>query len=98
MKHARFLLFKNAARLATLIRKKRIPSTTLHLPEAALKTFKTFDGATIAYHDEGEGSPVILLHGYGVDGLGQFGNFERILPILEKRQTLFIEAFGGAPG
>ena len=62
-----------------------------------MKTFITFDGATIAYHDEGEGSPVILLHGYGVDGLGQFGNFERILPLLEKRQTLFIEAFGGAP-
>src|SRR6516164_10969206 len=63
----------------------------------ALKTFVTFDGATIAYHDEGEGSPVILSHGYGVDGLGQFGNLERILPLLEKRQTLFIEAFGGAP-
>ena len=62
-----------------------------------MKTFITFDGATIAYHDEGQGSPVILLHGYGVDGLGQFGNFERILPLLEKRQTLFIEAFGGAP-
>jgi pimeloyl-ACP methyl ester carboxylesterase len=37
------------------------------------------------------------LHGYGVDGLGQFGSFERILPILEARQTLFIETFGGAP-
>ena len=60
----------------------------------ALKTFVTFDGATIAYHDEGEGSPVILSHGYGVDGLGQFGNLERILPLLEKRQTLFIETLG----
>ena len=59
-----------------------------------MQTFITFDGPTIAYHDEGEGSPVILLHGYGVDGLGQFGNFERILLLLEKRQTLFIEAFG----
>jgi hypothetical protein len=35
--------------------------------------------------------------GYGVDGLGQFGNFERILPILEARQKLFIETFGAAP-
>ena len=58
------------------------PLHDLYPPEAALKTFITFDGATIAYHDEGEGSPVILLHGYGVDGLGQFGNFERILPLL----------------
>ena len=62
-----------------------------------MRTFITFDGATIAYHDQGHGSPVILLHGYGVDGLGQFGDLERILPILEKRQALFIEAFGGAP-
>ena len=62
-----------------------------------MKTFITFDGATIAYHDEGEGSPVILLHGYGVDGLGQFGNFERILPLLQKRQTLLIEAAPPVP-
>ena len=62
-----------------------------------MKTFASFDGATIAYHDEGEGFPVILLHGYGVDGLGQFGSFERILPMLEQRQKLFIETFGGAP-
>ena len=50
-----------------------------------------------AYHDEGEGPAVILLHGFGVDGLGQFGDFERILPILEKRQEMFREVFGGAP-
>lgn len=62
-----------------------------------MKTFASFDGALIAYHDEGDGAPVILLHGYGVDGLGQFGSFERILPLLEQRQRLFIEAFGGAP-
>lgn len=62
-----------------------------------MKNFASFDGATIAYHDEGEGSPVILLHGYGVDALGQFGSFERILPMLEERQKLFIETFGAAP-
>jgi pimeloyl-ACP methyl ester carboxylesterase len=69
----------------------------LHSLEVALKNFASFDGATIAYHDKGEGSPVILLHGYGVDALGQFGSFELILPMLEERQKLFIETFGGAP-
>jgi pimeloyl-ACP methyl ester carboxylesterase len=62
-----------------------------------MNTFKSFDGIQIAYHDEGEGPAVILLHGFGVDGLGQFGDFERILPILEKRQEMFREVFGGAP-
>jgi pimeloyl-ACP methyl ester carboxylesterase len=62
-----------------------------------VKTFKSFDGATISYHDEGQGFPVILLHGYGVDSLGQFGSFERIQSVLEARQKLFIETFGGAP-
>jgi pimeloyl-ACP methyl ester carboxylesterase len=62
-----------------------------------MKTFTSFDGIRIAYHDEGEGPAVILLHGFGVDGLGQFGEFERILPILEKRQKLFREVFGEAP-
>jgi pimeloyl-ACP methyl ester carboxylesterase len=52
-----------------------------------VKTFASFDGATIAYHDEGEGFPVILLHGYGVDALGQFGSFERILPSLKKDKS-----------
>ena len=58
---------------------------------------RSFDGTRIAYHDEGQGPAVILLHGFGVDGLGQFGEFERILPLLEKRQAMFQEVFGGAP-
>lgn len=62
-----------------------------------MNTFGSFDGIRIAYHDEGEGPAVILLHGFGVDGMGQFGEFERILPILEKRQEMFREVFGGAP-
>ena len=62
-----------------------------------MNTFTSFDGIRIAYHDEGEGPAVILLHGFGVDGLGQFGDFERILPILEKRQEMFREVFGAAP-
>jgi len=62
-----------------------------------MNTFTSFDGIRIAYHDEGAGPAVILLHGFGVDGLGQFGDFERILPILEKRQEMFREVFGAAP-
>jgi len=62
-----------------------------------MDTFTSFDGLPIAYLDEGEGPPVILLHGFGVDGLGQYGDFERIVPLLEKRQQMFREAFGAAP-
>lgn len=62
-----------------------------------MKSFPSFDGTRIAYHDEGGGPAVILLHGFGVDGLSQFGEFERILPLLEKRQEMFREVFGGAP-
>ena len=62
-----------------------------------MHTFTSFDGTRIAYSDEGDGPAVILLHGFGVDALGQFGEFERILPGLEKRQAMFRQAFGGAP-
>src|SRR5438067_1210410 len=49
--------------------------------------FISFDGAEIAYRDQGRGHAVVLLHGGGgVDGLGQFGSFEHILPVLEKRR------------
>ena len=61
-----------------------------------MKTFTSFDGIRIAYHDEGEGPAVVLLHGGYVDGLGQFGEFERILPLHEKLQEMFREVFGGA--
>jgi pimeloyl-ACP methyl ester carboxylesterase len=56
----------------------------------------SFDGVRIAYHDEGEGPAVILLHGFGVDGLGQFGDFERVLQLAQRRQEMFREVFGGA--
>ena len=62
-----------------------------------MNTFSSFDGTRIAYHDEGRGPAIILLHGFGVDGLGQFGDLECILPLLERRQAMFREAFGGAP-
>ena len=61
-----------------------------------MKTFTSFDGVHIAYHDLGQGPIVILLHGGFVDGLGQFGEFDRILPLAEKRQAMFREVFGGA--
>jgi pimeloyl-ACP methyl ester carboxylesterase len=61
-----------------------------------VQTFTSFDGLHIAYHDEGQGPTVILLHGFGVDALGQFGDFERMRPRLEKRQQMFREVFGGA--
>jgi pimeloyl-ACP methyl ester carboxylesterase len=62
-----------------------------------MHTHVSFDGTRIAYHDEGDGPTVILLHGFGVDALGQFGEFEHILPRLEKRQEMFRQAFGGSP-
>ncbi len=62
-----------------------------------LNTFVSFDGIQIAYHDEGDGPVVILLHGGYVDALGQFGDFERILPALKRREEMFREVFGGAP-
>lgn len=62
-----------------------------------MHTFTSFDGLRIAYHEEGDGPTVILLHGFGVDGLGQFGEFGRILPLLEKLDEVFREVFGGAP-
>ena len=61
-----------------------------------MHTFTSFDGLRIAYHDEGEGPSVLLLHGFGVDALGQFGDFERVRLILEKRQQMFREVFGAA--
>jgi pimeloyl-ACP methyl ester carboxylesterase len=61
-----------------------------------MNIFTSFDGVPIAFHDEGSGPAVILLHGGFADGLGQFGDFERILPFLVKRQEMFRELFGGA--
>jgi pimeloyl-ACP methyl ester carboxylesterase len=61
-----------------------------------MNTFTSFDGIRIAYYDEGEGPAVILLHGGYLDGLGQFGDFERMLPLAEKRQEMFRQVFGGA--
>jgi pimeloyl-ACP methyl ester carboxylesterase len=62
-----------------------------------MNSFRSFDGVQIAYLDQGSGPTVVLLHGFAVDGLGQFGEFDRILPLLKKRREIFRTVFGGAP-
>lgn len=57
--------------------------TALREPNEDLRSF---DGISIAFRDEGTGLAVILLHGFAVDGPGQFGAFDEILPVLEKRK------------
>ena len=59
--------------------------------------FQSFDRTRIAYSDEGEGPAVILLHGFGMDGLDNFGHFDRLLPKLERSRALLREHFGVAP-
>jgi hypothetical protein len=46
-----------------------------------MNTFTSFDGIRIAYHDQGDGPAVILVHGGYVDGLGQFGDFKYFRPL-----------------
>jgi pimeloyl-ACP methyl ester carboxylesterase len=62
-----------------------------------MKSFTSFDGIRIAYHDEGAGPVVVLLHGFGLDGLGNFGHFNRSRPVLERTVSLFREEMGFAP-
>jgi pimeloyl-ACP methyl ester carboxylesterase len=62
-----------------------------------MNTFASFDGTRIAYHDEGEGPVVILLHGFGTDGLTQFGDFDRLRGQFDKLRALFREHMGFEP-
>src|ERR671939_502181 len=62
-----------------------------------MNSFTSFDGTRIAYYDEGAGPVVILLHGFGLDGLGNFGHFDRSRPTLERTLSLFREEMGFAP-
>jgi pimeloyl-ACP methyl ester carboxylesterase len=62
-----------------------------------MNSFTSFDGMRIAYHDEGTGPVVILLHGFGLDGLGNFGHFDHSRPMLERTISLFREEMGFAP-
>jgi pimeloyl-ACP methyl ester carboxylesterase/DNA-binding transcriptional MerR regulator len=62
----------------------------------ALNHFASFDGTRIAYTDEGKGPAVILLHGFGMDGLDNYGSFDRLLPKLERTRALLLERLGAA--
>jgi pimeloyl-ACP methyl ester carboxylesterase len=62
-----------------------------------MNSFVSFDGTRIAYHDEGAGPAVVLLHGSGLDGLGNFGYFDLLRPMLERSISLFREEMGLAP-
>jgi pimeloyl-ACP methyl ester carboxylesterase len=59
--------------------------------------FTSFDGTKIAYHDEGDGPAVVLLHGFGTDGMTQFGDFSRLRNQFDKLRELFREHMGFEP-
>jgi pimeloyl-ACP methyl ester carboxylesterase len=62
-----------------------------------VNSFTSFDGTRIAYHDEGEGPAVVLLHGFAVDGLGHFGHIDRLRPVFEAARAWLREVAGVEP-
>jgi len=62
-----------------------------------MNLFSSFDGTRIAFHDEGQGPAVVLLHGYGLDALGNYGPFEYSRRAMEKNLEMFKQEFGAAP-
>jgi pimeloyl-ACP methyl ester carboxylesterase len=62
-----------------------------------MNTFRSVDGTTIAFNDEGIGPAVVLLHGYGLDGLGNFGHFDRSRSQFERTLELWRAELGPAP-
>jgi len=60
-------------------------------------SFTSFDGKKIVYSDEGEGPAVILLHGFGMGGQDNYGDFDRLLPKLERQHAMIREQMGAAP-
>jgi pimeloyl-ACP methyl ester carboxylesterase/DNA-binding transcriptional MerR regulator len=65
--------------------------------QAILNSFVSFDGTRIAYSDEGKGPAVVLLHGFGTDGLTQFGDFGRLRGQLDTLRALFRRHMGFEP-
>lgn len=64
------------------------------LTEAATSRFAEVDGATVHYHEAGEGEPLIMLHGAG-PGASAWSNFKQNLPVLSKnRRVLMIDQPG----
>lgn len=61
-----------------------------------MHTFTSFDGTPIAFHDCGAGPAVVLLHGFGTDGLLQFGPFARAEPVFEAIAAGFKEVVGAS--
>jgi pimeloyl-ACP methyl ester carboxylesterase len=59
--------------------------------------FVSFDGTRIAFSDEGDGPAVVLLHGFGLGGLDNFGHFDRMLPMLERMRALVSRRLGAVP-
>lgn len=62
-----------------------------------MNRFRSYDGTTIAFHDDGSGPAVMLLHGYGLDGLGNFGDFEHSRSQFERTLALWRTELGPAP-
>jgi len=57
----------------------------------------SFDGTIIHYYDEGSGPVVILLHGYGLGALTNYGDFEHSRSLIQRNLELFKKEFGMAP-
>src|SRR6478735_7883445 len=62
-----------------------------------MPSFRSFDGTQIVFRDEGAGPAVILIHGFGISGSQNFGDFDALLPFFEKSNALFKAEFGDAP-
>ena len=62
-----------------------------------MESFVSFNGIRIAYQDKGAGPAVILLHGFGLDGLQNFGHFDLSRPMLERTISMFRQETGFAP-
>lgn len=66
--------------------------------EATRRTID-IDGVQVAYHEAGEGEPLVLLHGSGL-GVSAWANFSANLPVFAKRFRVVmpdLPGFGGTP-